>query len=367
MEFLKIDKFILQIHILYCKTLYFCFYKKLMMISKTNTFFIVIFLIISAFNMHLKAQKNINFKEIEDSLNSMTEVFSSNQTDIAKYSTNDFVIETLFSTLIEKGSIDYPFDSLKYISCVSASDKTFRIFTWTIKKEDGYYENFGMLQSYNPRKKRYFITQLKDISSMTSGAEFVKLEGEQWFGAIYYKIIESEINKKKYYTLLGWNGNTPFTQKKIIDVLSFKANGSPIWGATIFKKHEKGKIYRLIFEYSTKTTMLLNYDKQTYEKKTSRKDTKTKKLIYKKVKTDMIVFDHLEPINESMIGVFAYYAPEWNVVDAFVNDNGKWYFYENIDATNPIRKNHKINKKKQEAPKKREYYKPEKNKEPKSK
>ncbi len=337
------------------------------MIAKIKTNFLFVLIIISTLNLKLEAQKTINFKEIEDSLNSMTEVFSSNQTDIAKYSTNDFVIETLFSTLIEKGSIDYPFDSLKYISCVSASDKTFRIFTWTIKKEDGYYENFGMLQSYNPRKKRYFITQLKDISSMTSGAEFVKLEGEQWFGAIYYKIIESEINKKKYYTLLGWNGNTPFTQKKVIDVLSFKSNGTPVWGATIFKKHEKGKINRLIFEYSSKTTMLLRFDEQMYDVKTSKKNPKTKKPIYKKKKSEMIVFDRLIPLSEYMVGVYQYYVPETIVLDAFVNDGGKWYFYSDIDARNPDIKSQKRKSKDKKNIQNRGFYKPDKNKEPKSK
>lgn len=331
-----------------------------MMISKTNTLFIVTFLIISAFNMHLKAQKNINFKEIEDSLNSMTEVFSGSQNDILKYSTNDFVIETLFSTLIEKGSIEYPFDSLKYISCVSAPDKTFRIFTWTLKKEDGYYDNFGILQSYNPRKKRYFITQLKDISANTSGAEYVKLEGEQWFGAIYYKIIESEINKKKYYTLLGWSGNNPFTQKKIIDVLSFKANGTPVWGATIFKKHEKGKINRLIFEYSAKSTMLLRFDEQMYDVKTSKKNPKTKKPIYKKKKSEMIVFDRLVPLNDFMTGVYQYYVPETIVLDAFVNDKGRWYFYSDIDARNPDVKSQKRKSKDKKTIESQEFYKPEK-------
>ncbi len=332
-----------------------------------NPHFLFLLIFILAFKVGLRAQKTIDFKEIEDSLNSMTEVFSSNQIDIAKYSTNDFVIETLFSTLIEKGSIDYPFDSLKYISCISASDKTFRIFTWTIKKEDGYYENFGLLQSYNPRKKRYFITQLKDISAMTPGAELIKLEAEQWYGAIYYKIIESEVNKKKYYTLLGWSGNTPFTQKKVIDVLSFKTDGTPVWGATIFKKHEKGKINRLIFEYSAKTTMLLRYDKQTYDVKSNKKNPKTKRPIIKKVKSEMIVFDRLIPLNDFMIGVYQYYVPETIVFDAFVNKDGKWYFHSYIDARNPEVKSQKRKNKDKTPVKSRNFYKPKNKKEPETK
>lgn len=325
---------------------------------KIRTTFLLLMLFITTSHFRVNAQKTINFKELEDSLNSMCLIFTSQQNDIAKFSTNDFVIETLFSTLIQSGSIDYPFDSLKYISCITAPDKTFRIFTWTIKKEDGFYENFGLFQSYNPRKKRYFVIQLKDISSVTSGAEFMKFEGEQWYGAIYYKIIENEINKKKYYTLLGWSGNSPFTQKKVIEVLSFKPNGTPVWGSTIFKKHQKGKITRLIFEYSKKTTMVLRYDIQSYDVKTNRKDPKTKKPVYKKKKTEMIVFDHLVPLNEYMKDVYEYYVPESDVVDAFVIKDGRWYYYENVDARNPDFKVSRKNKKnKKQAPEHKEFYK----------
>jgi hypothetical protein len=150
--------------------------------------------------------------------------------------------------------------------------------------------------------------------------------------------VETKINNKEYYTLIGWNGNTPFTQKKILDVLSFKANGMPVWGATIFKKHPHGRIYRLIFEYSTASSFFLNYDKQSYEVRTGKRDKKTRKPIYKSIKTDMIIFDRLGPLVEHMTNVYEYYVPETNVFDAFINDNGRWYYQEDVDARNPMPK-----------------------------
>ena len=146
------------------------------------------------------------------------------------------------------------------------------------------------------------------------------------------------MNKKPYYILLGWNGNSPFTQKKIIEILSFKNNGMPVWGATLLKKHEEGKIYRFIFEYSKKTSMLLRYDKQIYTVRTNKRDPRTKKPILKSIKSNMIIFDRLTPLNEYLKGVYEYYVPQSDIFDAFVLNNGRWYFFSDVDARNPNRK-----------------------------
>lgn len=288
--------------------------------------------------LQVKLFSQSNLASQIDSINAMSEIIVQPHNDVIKFTNNELIIETLYSLMIERESINYSFDSLKSISCITPSDKSFRLFTWSFPKEDGYYENSGLIQCYDKRKKRFFIVQLKDISSQISGAELLKLEGEQWYGATYYKMIDFKLNKKQYYILLGWNGNSPFTQKKIIEILSFKSNGMPIWGASLLKKHEKGKIYRLIFEYSKKTTMLLRYDKQTYTVRTNKKNPITKKRIYKSIKTNMIIFDRLTPLNEYMKGVYEYYVPETNIFDAFVLNDGRWYFFSDIDARNAERK-----------------------------
>ena len=40
--------------------------------------------------------------------------------------------------------------------------------------------------------------------------------------ALYYKIIPVIKKNKTYYTLLGWDGNDMFSNKKIIEILEFK-------------------------------------------------------------------------------------------------------------------------------------------------
>ena len=39
------------------------------------------------------------------------------------------------------------------------------------------------------------------------------LSENSWFGALYYKIIPV-VKNKTYYTLLGWDGNDMFSNKK---------------------------------------------------------------------------------------------------------------------------------------------------------
>ena len=318
-------------------------------------------IIIAITNFGVNAQSD--FQARIDSINAMSEIIAKPFNDIVKFTNNELITEALYSLMIEKESINYNFDGLKSISCITPADKSFRLFTWSFPREDGFFENCGLIQCYDKRKKRFFVLQLKDLSSKLSGAEFLKLEGDQWYGSLYYHMIEFELNKKPYYILLGWNGNSPFTQKKVIEILSFKSNGMPIWGASLLKKHEKGKIFRLIFEYSKKTTMLLKYDKQSYNVKTKKKDPITKKPILKTIKSNMIIFDRLAPLNEYMKGVYEYYVPESDVFDAFVLNDGRWYFFADVDARNPDRKIPKnLRKKIKEGPiRSREFYNPRNN------
>ncbi|NLN74414.1 MAG: hypothetical protein GX140_09260 [Bacteroidales bacterium] len=278
------------------------------------------------------------YESMVDSINLMTDFINSNSGDIERYAMNEVLKETIFNILTDDNSINFKLDSLKHISNITPSNKSFRLMTWLFKREDGNFESYGLIQTYNKRRKKYFVIPLEDVSTKLPSAEHLKLEGESWYGAVYYHFVETKINNKEYYTLIGWNGNTPFTQKKILDVLSFKANGMPVWGATIFKKHPHGRIYRLIFEYSTASSFFLNYDKQSYEVRTGKRDKKTRKPIYKSIKTDMIIFDRLGPLVEHMTNVYEYYVPETNVFDAFINDNGRWYYQEDVDARNPMPK-----------------------------
>lgn len=228
----------------------------------------------------------------------------------------------IFEQALTPSTFDYNFDSLqKDLSILRSPDNKFRIVHWHIEKSDGSFEYFGYLQSKHTvvkktglfRKTRTETIQLYpliDKSPEIKNPENAITDNKKWFGMRYYKIIHNKTKSKNYYTLLGWDGNDKFSQKKIIDVLTFDNNGIPRFGADIFnfqKKYPK----RVIFEYSASCSMSLKYN--------TRKDS--------------IVFGHLAPIEPHLEGQFQYYCSDMSY-DGFGFKKGKWNYGADLNAVN---------------------------------
>lgn len=284
-------------------------------------------------------QKNNEKQILLDSINNLAYTVNYGENDIIRLNANELLTETLYSTLSLKDNNSLKFDSLKSISLLIAPDNSFKLFTWGFKKEDGTYAHQGILKTINPKTNRVLLFTLKDFSTEFRNPENTTGNADNWYGAIYYKVLPTVVNKKKYYTLLGWNGGNNFVQRKVIEVLSFKANGTPVFGSKLFKKYSNLNAVRVVFEYSKTASMSLIYDTQTYFKNTNQRDPKTKRMIYKPITTQMIVFDRLAPLTESMTGVNQYYVPETNIMDAFIPYQGRWSFVTDIEARNHPKKN----------------------------
>ena len=153
-----------------------------------------------------------------------------------------------------------------------------------------------------------------DKSAEIKNPSLASLTNENWYGALYYDILINKKEGKTFYTLLGWDGNNDFTNKKIIEALYFTKSGKPRFSAPVFERNGK-KMKRIIFEYSKMASMLLRYDKK-----------------YK-----MIVFDQLVPSEKKYEGQYAYYGPNF-LHDAMEYDKKKWVFVTNVEVKNPKRK-----------------------------
>jgi hypothetical protein len=131
---------------------------------------------------------------------------------------------------------------------------------------------------------------------------------DKWFGMLYTQVIECN----GFYTLIGWDGNDKLTQRKFVDVLYFKANGTPVFGKDVFKFPRKNP-RRLMFEYSGEVSMSLKYVE----------------------KQDQIVYSHLASRQEGSLldGQFQFYGPDGSF-DALVLKKNKWVTIEDIDARN---------------------------------
>lgn len=312
------------------------------------------YLIIFGLNLSSYGQDFTSLAFYEDTLKKLGKAILYGEHDIDKYAANEKFQKLLEESLYLKNAYEFPFDSVKTLSKLSSEDKQLRIFTWNLPKKDGTYHYFGFLMSLNKAKKRYFIYKLDDKSELMENAEIKTLEPEKWYGALYYKLIQTQDNNKRYYTLLGWDGNNTLTNRKIIEILTVSQTGEPKFGQPIFKC-EKKKLRRYFFEYAKDASMSLKYEPQKYEQITREKKVVDKKGKQSRKKIDfnalqkekilaekskmklvsMIVFDRLSPLDPNLEGMYQYYVPETNIYDAFIFENGKWVLVKDTDARNP--------------------------------
>lgn len=343
------------------------------------------------------SQDEVKLAKLEDSLCNLSNTMLHAETDFEKYAANTAFKKTLEEALSMHKSYKYPFDSLNMIARLYSDDNKFRLFNWHIARQEGSYEYFGIVQSYNKKKKEYRTYELIDKSEEIESPEEEMLQRDEWYGAHYYKLIETKYKKRKYYTLLGWDGASQLTTRKIIEVVRLSSSGRPRFGAYLFRDRYQTK-KRVLFEFSANASMSLKYDEQMldpeklYKKNTRsfkkmsfiskflrkwkykrthkklvgkkrkrdikrrkrleskqerrksrwRRTKKTKRFVpegvenndIKKEKMEMIVFDRIVPEDPILEGLYQFYAPNASAYDAYVFYDGKWRFVEDIEARN---------------------------------
>ncbi len=276
-----------------------------------STIFLLSFLIV-------KSQDNSQFIEDEDSLVSGFNMLFENdgtrytKSDNEKDSINAILVDYFYNSLKQEGSFNYLYSSIKRIGNIYSNDKNIRLITWNIKYKNGEYKYFGFMQHVNKKKNRIDTWMFVDESALMPEPEKLSLYHNHWYGALYYQIVEKKDGGKKYYTLIGWDGNNYLSQKKVIEILYFSSNGKPKFGKKLFKidkEHRKDK--RLIYEYNSQIVMSIQYDKR-----------------YKK-----IIIDHLRPEPKSMKGQYEFYVTDGSY-DALEFKMGKWYLIEDFNAKN---------------------------------
>jgi hypothetical protein len=221
-------------------------------------------------------------------------------------------IPKLIAALKISNSFYYPFDSLAELSKVYPPDSSFRILTWQMHYPRGRFRYYGVIQMRSGRLKMFPLRDLRDTLPFHTQQ---LLTENNWYGQIYYKIVEKMVNKKAYYTLFGFEAPDFVTRRKIIDILTFDEAGKPHFGAPIFDfKYDDSSHYRAIdtmsrffIEYKWSATPTLNYD---YNK-------------------DMIVFDHLAPPDPRANGVYFMYVED-GTYEGFKWQGNHWQWVEKV-------------------------------------
>ncbi|MDA3778819.1 MAG: hypothetical protein PF487_01065 [Bacteroidales bacterium] len=246
----------------------------------------------------------------EDSLNTYFNIMSDSQNDNERMETNNKILRIFREILNEEETINYPFDSLNYVGILKSDNNKLKIYNWNLPFNDGTNKYFGFIQYYSKKEKKHYLYELFDKSEKIQNPEFLRLSNKNWYGALYYSILENKYHGNIYYTLLATDFNDMFTNKKIVEILSFDEENQVIFGAPVFK-NRKNTLYRIIFEYSARSSMGLHFDN----------------------KKGMIVYDHLSPIRPSLKGQFEFYAPDLSF-DGLKFEKGIWNSYSDLDVRN---------------------------------
>jgi hypothetical protein len=219
-----------------------------------------------------------------------------------------------FSALLEKtlktpNSLSLSFDSIPHLKVLSSQDGILRIFSFGAPKGENEYSYSAIIQRRMGDKKSPLsdIYIMNDVKQNVLKPEEEILHYPNWYGCLYYDIIETQDIGKTYYTLLGFDFNNGISHKKYIDVLTFNPQGIPSFGAPVFFDTKMGIKSRIVFEYSAKSVMHLKYHDNL----------------------DKIVFHWLYPVVPEKVNDKSYYVPD-TTYDGYTFKLGKWVKEKNI-------------------------------------
>lgn len=273
-----------------------------------NIRYIFTLLLIICFSKFSLANEN-NIEAYQDSLNYYFTQLGSERNDIIKEELNDKILSYFRKALAEEESFEFYFSKLKHVGIIYSDKRDLRIISWNLPYNDRTHKYFGFIQ-YKKSKRKTLLFELYDKSEEIKNPEIAVLSNQNWYGALYYKIIENKYRGNTYYTILGSDLNDLLSKKKIIEILSFDRNDNPVFGKNVFK-NKLGAVTRVIFEYNAQANMVLTYDKDK----------------------EMIIYDHLSPSKPSLTGQFEFYGPDFSY-DGLKFERGIWNLYSDIDVRN---------------------------------
>lgn len=246
---------------------------------------------------------------IEEDLSYLLTSVRTAKTDLVRDSLNALFIEKMENVLAEDWSFDHPFSTLTTIGKITSQDEEVKIISWNIERDNGMQDYHAYILKKKRKKDGHYLIKLNDNSNNLPQQPDETLEADNWYGALYYDIVDVQRGKKTYYTLFGYDANNERSTIKLLDVLFF-AGKTPRFGAPLFET-EDGYAKRVFFEHASKAVMSLKYDP----------------------KRNMIIFDHLSPESPGLAEFREFYVPDMSY-DAYYFENNKWRLKEDIIAIN---------------------------------
>lgn len=275
----------------------------------------LLFLIITSLSLHGQDGR-MQLQQMENELKPLATAILNEEQFIDRFKADSAFTRGLVRALRTQHSFRYRFDSLITISQQYAPDSSFRIFTWQIQMEDmNHFRQKGAIQMRTSDGSLKLIP-LFDASKFTEAPFDSVRTNQNWIGAVYYNIIQTSYNNRKYYTLFGYDENDARSTRKWMEVLTFDVNGNPQFGGRYFNYREddikpKQPAFRFCLEYKKDANAKLNYDPEL----------------------NMIVMAHL--VSEEGDNKKKHTLVPYGTFEGFKWLGGKWVHQADITEVNP--------------------------------
>lgn len=243
---------------------------------------------------------------VEARIAGLQTVLAEGETEAERLEASEGIARIIRESAQVEGIFTHPFDELINIGVLESGDGELRLFNWNVPV-DGERFSYRALLLFSDGE----VVELKDSLELTREMETRVLSPDEWYGALYYEIHPVKEKKRKYYTLVGWDGNNSLSNKKVLDALVINKKKVQL-GLDVF---QSGDLYlrRRVFEYSDKAIMTLRY----VEPK------------------EAIVFDALEPLKAGLKGQYQFYGPSTIYSGYILEKDGTWRLEEVMDMSRP--------------------------------
>src|SRR5664279_479544 len=270
--------------------------------------YILFFLLILFISADI-VKSQVPVKDTSEKLEDLFDRLVGNYEDNDRIKINDSIRLILDNYVKSDSVFNHRFTNLRYLGQIMSPDSLLKIITWNLVLENQPGKYFCYFIRKQEQGKRDLVYRLstgyneKPVSADTTYTE------SDWYGALYYDLRPIVMDNNQCWVLLGIDYGNPNISRKIIDVLTFRPDGSLIFGKKWFDSGNKIS-FRAVLEYASNAMMSLRY----------RSD-------------NSIVFDHLVPFTPSKKDNHEFYGPDYSL-DAYNYKDGIWKLVINVDVRN---------------------------------
>lgn len=224
---------------------------------------------------------------------------------------DDSFTQLLKESLQDETAFSLNLDSImQTVSILTSEDGKIKVISWVYINDREEYTNHCVVLYRKKLKSEAGIFWLKDFIDNKADSVYTDFPADFWPGALYYQMYHFKKKGKDYYCVLGLNGQSSYSNRKVIDVLWVDKDGELHIGAPVFYLSDRDytPAYRVFFIYADQSTMLLRFEK----------DEK------------MITYSNLVPNNPEHTGSRQYYIPDGRIDYYKLTRKGKWIRHEGL-------------------------------------